>query len=210
MLKQLFKGKSLAGFETILSCACIVPGHVGAKIRRCRKILLSHSQISISLILFSGYPHSADGTLSKMVRHECEATRTIFVPEDPRIRKACVIMEPSDPHTHPILPATKATIEIKNLYRECISAAGIHGSTVRTVDNGKFPFLYSELVHFNLYISARTTQLLLNGKTPALVAPALQNSRLKQDILRTVKKEHFQHGSDVPGMPLSSNLSLSK
>lgn len=136
MLKLLFKGKSLSGFETILSCACIVPGHVGAKIRRCRKILLSHSQISINLISFSGYPHSADGTLSKMVRHECEATRTIFIPEDPRIRMACVIMEPSDPHTHPILPATKATIEIKNLYRECISAAGIHGSTVRTVDNG--------------------------------------------------------------------------
>ena len=74
-----------------------------------------------------------------------------------------------------------------------------------------FTFLYSELVHFNLYISARTTQLILKGKTPALVAPALQNNRLKQDILRTVKKEHFQHGSDVPGtMPLSSSLSLLK
>jgi hypothetical protein len=48
--------------------------------------------------------------------------------------------------------------------------------------------------------SARTTQLILKGKTPALVAPALQNGRVKQDILRTVKKEHFQHGSDIPGI----------
>jgi hypothetical protein len=86
---------------------------------------------------FSGYPHSADGTLSKMVRRDCEATRTIFVPEDPRIRMACVIMEPNEPHTHPILPATKASLGIKNMYRECVIAAGVHGTTVRTVDNGE-------------------------------------------------------------------------
>jgi len=89
------------------------------------------------VILFSGYPHSSDGTLSKMVRHECEASRTIFVPEDPRIRMACVVLEPDEPHTHPILPATKASLGIKNMYRECILAAGVHGTTVRTVDNGE-------------------------------------------------------------------------
>jgi len=89
------------------------------------------------MIYFSGYPHSADGTLSKMVQRECEATRTIFVPEDSHIRMACVIMELSDPHTHPILPATKAALGIKNMYRECIVAAGVHGKTVQTVDNGE-------------------------------------------------------------------------
>ena len=114
MLKRLFKQKSLSEFETIFSCACIVPGHVGAKIRRCRKIFLCHSQIVLVLISFSGYPHSTDGTMSKMVRHECKASRTIFVPENPHIHMACVIMEPSEPHTHPILPATKATLAIKN------------------------------------------------------------------------------------------------
>jgi len=46
-------------------------------------------------------------------------------------------MEPSEPHTHPILPATKASFEIKNMYRECVVAAGVHGTTVRTVDNGE-------------------------------------------------------------------------
>lgn len=50
---------------------------------------------------------------------------------------ACVIMDPSEPHTHPILPATKASFEIKKMYRECILAAGVHGQTVRTVDNGE-------------------------------------------------------------------------
>jgi hypothetical protein len=72
-----------------------------------------------------------------MVRRDCEATRTIFVPENPSIRMACVIMDPSEPHTHPILPATKASFEIKKMYRECILAAGVHGQTVRTVDNGE-------------------------------------------------------------------------
>lgn len=38
MLKRLFKGKSLSEFETVLSCARIVPGHIGGKIRRCRKL----------------------------------------------------------------------------------------------------------------------------------------------------------------------------
>jgi hypothetical protein len=37
MLKNLFKGESLSEFETILSCARIVPGHIGAKIQRCRE-----------------------------------------------------------------------------------------------------------------------------------------------------------------------------
>ena len=37
MLKRLFNGKTLSEFETVLSCACIVPGHVGAKIRHCCK-----------------------------------------------------------------------------------------------------------------------------------------------------------------------------
>ena len=135
MLKRLFKGKSLSEFETVLSCARIVPGHIGAKIKRCRKTSLALGYpIFISL---SGYPHSANGTLSKMVRHECEATRTIFVPENSSIRMACVVMEPSDPHTHPILPATKASYSIKNMYRECILTAGIHGKTVRTIDNGE-------------------------------------------------------------------------
>ena len=50
---------------------------------------------------------------------------------------ACVIMDPSEPHTHPILPATKASFGIKNMYRECVLAAGVHGTTVRTVDNGE-------------------------------------------------------------------------
>ena len=59
------------------------------------------------------------------------------MPEDPRIRMACVVLEPDEPHTHPILPATKASLGIKNMYRECILAAGVHGTTVRTVDNGE-------------------------------------------------------------------------
>lgn len=53
ILKQLFKGKSLPEFETVLSCARIVPGHVGAKIRRCRKNSKLQYVYFVSLILFS-------------------------------------------------------------------------------------------------------------------------------------------------------------
>jgi hypothetical protein len=64
--------------------------------------------------------------------------RTIYVPEDPTIRKAIVVNTKIDaqPHNHSILPPTKASIIIKNMYKACIEAAGIVGSTVRKVDNG--------------------------------------------------------------------------
>ena len=48
MLKRLFKGKSLSEFKTVLSCARIVPGHIGGKIKRCRKPSFLDSNFSVS------------------------------------------------------------------------------------------------------------------------------------------------------------------
>ena len=61
----------------------------------------------------------------------------------------------------------------------------------------------------NFFLSAQTMQLLLKGKTPALVAPALQNGWLKQDILWTVKNELFQHGTDIPGISFCTGFFFS-
>src|SRR5277367_1193729 len=125
-----------------------------------------------------------------MVRHKCPASRTIYVPVDPAIHMAIVVPNPEKPHNHPILPATKASITLKDLYRKCIQATGIVGSSVRTVDNGVFQFYICQCTYLFLYI-AQSTRLLLDGKTPSLIAPALQNNRVKHDILRAEKKKAY-------------------
>ena len=55
MLKRLLKGKSVSEFETVLSCARVVPGHVGGKIRRCRKLLFNDS-LNCDLVLIFFFP----------------------------------------------------------------------------------------------------------------------------------------------------------
>lgn len=88
---------------------------------------------------------------------------------------------------------------IRELYKKCIEAAGIVGSSVRTVDNGKiifFSFCRNLMCHSFI---ARSTKLIL-GKAPSLFMPALQNNRLKQDLLHNVKSKTYPFGTDIPGM----------
>jgi hypothetical protein len=93
---------------------------------------------------------------------------------------------------------------IKEIYKTCVRNAGIVGSSVRTVDNGAFPgrqagILTLEAIFTNLLVHlARSTKLTL-GTAPSLYAPTLHNNRVKQDIIRKVKKESYPYGTDVPG-----------
>jgi hypothetical protein len=90
---------------------------------------------------FSDFPHLGNGSQAALIHHACSAYRIIYVPEDPAIRKACVVPDHEKPHNHPILPPTKTPVVIKEFYRRCIKNLGIVGSSVRTVDNGEVPFL---------------------------------------------------------------------
>lgn len=58
------------------------------------------------------------------------------MPTDPAIRMACVVPNHEEPHNHPILPAAKASRDIKSLFKRCIDAAGIVGATVKSIENG--------------------------------------------------------------------------
>lgn len=111
---------------------------------------------------------------------------------------ACVVPNHEEPHTHPILPATKTSTIIRETYKNCIKSAGVVGSSVRTVDNGKLCNTLTVTLSILNVVLARSTHLLL-GKAPSLYAPALQNSRVKQDIIRKVKKESYPYGTDIPG-----------
>lgn len=84
-----------------------------------------------------------------MKRHHCDAARTIFVPKDSTIRKACIVPNHEKPHNHPILPATKASRDIKDLFNKCIDAVGVVGTTVRSVENGELIFSMYYSTHYS-------------------------------------------------------------
>ena len=81
-------------------------------------------------IILTEYPHSKNGRQSKMVHHECRATRTIYIPVDDSLRMACIVPNHKHPHSHPILPSVKVSRELKDQYVKAIRAAGIAGNTV--------------------------------------------------------------------------------
>jgi hypothetical protein len=60
------------------------------------------------------------------------------VPLDPSIRKALVFHKPDKPHTHPMPPLTKMSVDLKHTYTGCIEDAGTLGATVNKVDNGNY------------------------------------------------------------------------
>ncbi|KAF8313350.1 hypothetical protein F5887DRAFT_1090268 [Amanita rubescens] len=164
MLARLFAGEELDGFSGASKCSRVIPAHVGGKVDKCR------------------FPHNANGTQTNMKRHNCPASRTIYVPVDPTIRMACIVPNHDYPHSHPVLPASKASRDLRNLYRSCVDAVGVIGSTVQSVEN------------------ASSTRLILQGKTPALTSPALQSNRLKQDIIRQEKRKLYPCGFGIPGV----------
>ena len=94
------------------------------------------------------YPHNTDGSSSKMKKFKCNAYQTIFVPLDSTIRMACIVYD-TIPHTHPTLPLSKPSKVATELYRKCMQAAGVVGSTVQTVKRG-MPFVTFK--HWNLIV----------------------------------------------------------
>ena len=137
-LQLLFAGKPLPGFEKPLRCSRIVPAHVGGRVKNCSTF--SRSRVSYiwteNCYLCAEYPHTGDGKQALLIRHECPASKTIWVPIDESIRKAVIVFNPDNPHNHPILPSSKASAMTRDSYKQCITAAGLVGSTVKTIDNG--------------------------------------------------------------------------
>ncbi|KAJ7133074.1 hypothetical protein C8R44DRAFT_730272 [Mycena epipterygia] len=113
-------------------CSAVVHPNTGLKQRHC-----PHAHI------VAGKPIS-----SAIVNRPCEATRTIYVPVDPSIRKAIIVHPTNTTHNHPMPALTKASFELKASYRECIKAAGCVGATVAKVENADINFGTSS-IHTN-------------------------------------------------------------
>ena len=139
-LVDLFSGRNLPGFEEPFPCGRIVPAYIGSRVSHCSKLSPVSHRLVAGNNKFSDFPHLGNGSQATLIHHACSAYRIIYVPEDPTIRKACVVPDHEEPHNHPILPPTKTPIAIKEIYRKCIKNLGIAGSSVRTVDNGEVFF----------------------------------------------------------------------
>ncbi|KAJ7456176.1 hypothetical protein FB451DRAFT_1564753 [Mycena latifolia] len=146
-------------------CSAIVHPHTGLRQQHC-----PHAHII-----------NGKAVISRIVNRPCEATRTIYVPVDPSIRKALIVHGHGNAHNHPMPALTKVSYELKASYRQCIKAVGCVGATVAKVDN------------------APSTQLLLDGKTPGEFAPAFQSNRVKRKLVREAKQEAYPAGLDAAG-----------
>ncbi|KAJ6550908.1 hypothetical protein B0H10DRAFT_2447027 [Mycena sp. CBHHK59/15] len=147
-------------------CSCIVHPKTGLKLKYCphAHIVNGHSKAH-----------------SRIQRHPCPASRTIYIPDDTSIRKALIIHKDHTPHNHPMPALTKVSLQVKETYRDCVKASGVVGATVSKVDN------------------ANSTKFLLNDKTPATFDSALQSKRAKRDLVREVKTKAYPAGLGVAG-----------
>ncbi|KAJ6518252.1 hypothetical protein C8R47DRAFT_1031643 [Mycena vitilis] len=167
LLAELMSPK--AAFSSVSQtepCSRIISARVGERQKFCAHVHLAQGQ-------------SVRGT---MIHHACTAYMTIYVPVDTSLRMACVVFDPAKPHSHPMPPMTKVSLDAKESYRRCVRAAGILGTTVQKVDD------------------APTTLLLLKGQSPAMFHPSLHTKRLKQGIIRDEKLKASPEGLGVAGI----------
>ncbi|KAJ7475308.1 hypothetical protein B0H11DRAFT_1727892 [Mycena galericulata] len=167
LLSQLFSpGASfLSGTETA-PCSRIISPRIGERQKICSHIHLRNGA-------------NVRGT---MIHHPCQAYMTIFVPLDLSLRMACVMLDHTKPHTHPMPPKSKASLEVKAVYRKCVRQTGALGMTVQKVDD------------------APTTLLLLKGQSPAMFHPSLHTKRVKQTIIHHEKLLSSPEGLGLAGV----------
>lgn len=135
-----------------------------------------------------------------MIHLKCAANRTIFVPVDSSLRMAIVVPDHKSPHSHPMPPMVKVSFEAKAAYRDCVIAQGVVAATTKKVDIGELIYSFGRMnIHISLISTAASTKVILNGKTPGQVYPALNNVRVKNQIVKKVKTAQFPFGTDKMG-----------
>ncbi|KAJ7663311.1 hypothetical protein DFH06DRAFT_1395515 [Mycena polygramma] len=131
------------------------------------------------------HPHIVNGvalTECPIIKRPCPCKRTYYIPIDPTIRKILIFHPKGVPHNRPVPPPLKMSAVTKSKYSQCVQAVGLLGTTVAKVDN------------------AASTRLLLNGQKPGQYTPALQNKRIKQDLIAREKKKKYPAGLGVTGV----------
>ncbi|KAJ6618034.1 hypothetical protein B0H10DRAFT_1947836 [Mycena sp. CBHHK59/15] len=184
-LIKCFANEPFAGDDSADTqpCSRIVHPHIGGKLKFCR------------------HPHIINGNAVAQCRiqhHKCPCKLSIYVPIDTRVRKVLLFHPKSVPHNHPIPPLLKLSHEARSKYTEAVAAAGIVGSTVAKVDNGKFITTLT-VARADYFDTAASTRIVFGGLTPAQSAPALQGKHIKRDIIREGKKRLYPAGMGIPG-----------
>ncbi|KAJ7702554.1 hypothetical protein B0H14DRAFT_2291350, partial [Mycena olivaceomarginata] len=150
----------------------------GSKTEPCSRIISPRIGLRQN---FCVHIHLANGRSVRgtMTRRPCTAYMTIYVPVDPNTRLACVVLDASKLHTHPMPPLAKLSLDVDKVYRKCVRAAGVLGTTVHKLDD--VAYFYP-------------------GQSPAMFHPSLHTKRRKQGIIRSEKLLASSEGLGVGGV----------
>lgn len=138
-LAKLVSGGKLKGEVSTRPCARVLRPRQGGGTANCgAKLWMIFLHDETNLTNCAAFVHMNDGVpfTAPIIPHHCPAARTIFVPLDPAIRKVVLVQDYRYPHSHPILPMTKTTLDVEELYTKCVEANGAFGSTVAKVEKG--------------------------------------------------------------------------
>jgi hypothetical protein len=125
-----------------------------------------------------------------MIRHPCNAYMTIYVPVDTTMRLACVVLDSSKPHTHPMPTLAKMSLDIDKIYRRCVRGAGVLGTTVQKVDDGAhFVVLYEFILTTRTLYRSTYNYSPLEGPIPSNV-PSITPQQTTKTGHYTFRKDH--------------------
>ncbi|KAJ3498258.1 hypothetical protein NMY22_g19617 [Coprinellus aureogranulatus] len=135
------------------------------------------------------YPHVRDGMaiVGRIVHQDCPNTVHIWAPVDRTDRQAIIIID--KPHNHPMFPPVKASREAKERYREAVEELqGTSNLTVLNVDK------------------APSTSRIFGNQRPEEFDAALANTRVKRDIVSSVKNKSAPLGTSIAGVLNEQNI----
>ncbi|KAK7014718.1 hypothetical protein R3P38DRAFT_2787546 [Favolaschia claudopus] len=62
--------------------------------------------------------HFSNGVhqVGKLVKHNCKASLSLFIPVDPKDLRIVIVPAPGAPHSHPAFPRTKIPLDVQQKY----------------------------------------------------------------------------------------------
>jgi hypothetical protein len=116
MLVKLFNGEPIVDNDSKDTHPCSRPSANWTEAEALSYAHIPALRVQLQIYRPTAHTHIVNGhvvTRSSIIQYLCKAKRTIFVPEDPSIRKALIVYKLRTPHMHPMPPLGKASLDLK-------------------------------------------------------------------------------------------------
>ncbi|KAJ6606987.1 hypothetical protein B0H10DRAFT_2228394 [Mycena sp. CBHHK59/15] len=188
-LIKCFANEPFAGDDSADTqpCSRIVHPHIGGKLKFCRESI----RVFAGRFLTQTRPQDTL-TLSMATQSHSAAFSITNALANSHLRPIDTRCPAQPPHP----PLLKLSHEARSKYTEAVAAAGIVGSTVAKVDNGKFITTLT-VARADYFATAASTRIVFGGLTPAQSAPALQGNA-SRGILSRREEKAVPAGMGIP------------